>query len=281
MNRKSTSYILKKDNRAAYYAINNDPRYILFTKVSIDSLRKFNSKLKIYLFIYGDLAGIDLSFFRKNNVHIINKSGVKKEYLTSLKWFSLQDLASLNVNSLIYFDADTIFFKKPDILFEDYNKFDYYAREELGTQKDKGGYLIGKTFIRPQINHNIYRQMTKKLGALNLPIFNTGVMLFNNKSFKKVAKLVYFYKQVMDNFRKDILPYPCLNSHIIDEIVGSITLGKIPEFTYGVLDKEISPWYIELREKAVKTTGIVMHVLNYLYWDYLSDPLSSQAGFKT
>lgn len=52
-----------KEKRAVYYAINNDPSYILFAATSIKSLRKFNKDLKIYLFIYGYIAELDLSFF--------------------------------------------------------------------------------------------------------------------------------------------------------------------------------------------------------------------------
>lgn len=263
----------KKEDQAAYYAINNDPRYVSFTKTSVETLRKFNKDLKVYLFVYGELEDSDRSFFRKNNIIVAVKGGVQPEHVTSLKWFSLQYLARSTVKRLIYIDGDTIFSGKVDILFERHDVFDFYARIEVGTEKDRGDYYIGKSLIRAQLNHDAYQQITKQLKAVNVPVFNTGVMLFNHSSFKKIAQRLVFYKSVLRRFQKKSLPYPCLNSHLIDEITASITFGKVRGFTYGVLDKKIAPCYLEFKEKAVKTPGTVMHIWTCLYGEYAGSRL--------
>ena len=74
---------------AIYYSIDTNKRFVYFAGKSIKSLRNYNKKIKVFLFIYGDLKGVDLTLFEENNIEIINKPPVKKDFLTSLKWLSL------------------------------------------------------------------------------------------------------------------------------------------------------------------------------------------------
>src|SRR5687767_14893957 len=127
---------------AVYYAINNNPKYLSYAAVSIESILKFNNKVKIYLFIYGPLAEPDLTFFRENNVIIINKESVRDEYLTSLKWFSLRELSSIQQDHLLFADADTFFFTDIEDLFAACKEADFYARQEAGTEGSSAEYSI-------------------------------------------------------------------------------------------------------------------------------------------
>ncbi len=244
-----------KDSRAVYYVVNNNADYLTFAKLSINSLRRFNRRIKIYLFIYGASENIDLSFFYKNQVVLIKKKRALL-HVNSLKYFVRDESLSRLEKNLLFLDADTIVFDDIDIIFEKCNKYDFYAREESESDincRDS------------QLFSGKFKKITKQLGVKIYPVFNTGVMLFNNASYKKLSQKLSFYKNIYSNFKANKIPYPCENPYIIGEITFSIIFGKAPILSYGILDNKISPWYKEYQNGIVKDTGVVMHFWKYRY----------------
>jgi lipopolysaccharide biosynthesis glycosyltransferase len=253
-----------------YYALNTDMRYMLYALKSIKSLRLYNKKIKVYLFLFGDTSAIDLSFFEQNEIIIINKPPVSEEYLTSLKWLSLPDLKELEESKLLFVDADTAFFQDVELIFENYNEYDFYAREEAGTSSDKSTSSIGKIHIKHTINQKIYRFLCKSYKIDQTPFFNTGVIVFNNNFFKKIPDYLDFYTLVLKNFRDKKTPYPSINTHMVEEVVTTMMLGKIKDYSYKFIDREMSPFFIEYKENIVKDPGIVMHIWGYFYQAFLN-----------
>jgi hypothetical protein len=275
--------MVSTNSPVVYYAINNNLKYISYTAISIESILKHNNKVKIYLFIYGSTADTDLSYFIDNGVIIVNKNPVRDEYLTSLKWFALKDLIEIAEERLLFADADTFFFKDIVRFFNIYREFDFYGREEAGTEGNKEEYSIGQYNFNSNINHKSFENMGSFFKCKKVPIFNTGVMLFNNNFFRKIPEQLIFYESILKSFIDKKLPYPSVSSHIIDEIVSSFMFGKFENFSYGLLDKEIAPWYIELREKEVSNTGSVMHIWNNYYnffWDEIGKFHSNFKSFQ-
>ncbi len=254
---------------AVYYAVNTDMRYLVYILNSIKSLRKYNKKIKVYLFIYGDTSAINLSFFHQNNIIIINKTSVNEEYLTSLKWLSLPELSEIDETKLIFVDADTAFFQDVELLFKNYHQYDFYAREEAGTSSDKVRSSIGKIHIKHTIDQKIYRFLCKAYKIESAPFFNTGVMVFNNNFFKKIPAYLGFYDSVLRNFAEKKTPYPSINTHMVEEVVTTLMLGKIKNYTYQYIDKTFSPFFLEYKEKVVHDPGVVMHIWGYFYQEFL------------
>jgi adenine-specific DNA methylase len=261
----------KINSNAVYYAVNNDLRYLSYLNISIKSLRKYNKTIKIFLFIYGDISGLDLSFFNDNQVTLIYKPVAEPEYLTSLKWLSLNELKDIGEERLLFVDADTFFSDDIQKLFDQCTQADFYAREEAGTEKNKIRHEIGRVNLEYVIIEKTYHFLLKAYKTREMPFFNTGVMLFNHNIFKQIPGYLSFYQSVMNNFINKKTPYPSKNTHMLEEVVTNFMLGKIENFTYALLSKHTSPFYLELREKVVTKPGIVMHIWGHYYPEFIKN----------
>jgi hypothetical protein len=257
-------------NKAVYYTINNDSRYINYLKNSITSLRHFNKEIKVYVFVFSSGAEILADFFEKYKIQVIYKGNVKNHQLTSLKWYALRDLETVTESRLLYLDVDTVCFNDIALLFEKYREADLYAREELGTE-EKCPYVRGELTISTQLDHNIFKTLADRLNVRKNHVLNTGVIIFNNSSFKRIIPYLDFYQNLLDSFLKREIPYPAFTYHITEEIAWAFTLGKTDNISYDFIAAEDSPFYIELRVKALTEKGIVMHVWSKLYNYFLSE----------
>ncbi|MFN4151822.1 MAG: hypothetical protein ACK4IX_12855, partial [Candidatus Sericytochromatia bacterium] len=110
-----------------------------------------------------------------------------------------------------------------------------------------------------------------KYESRELPIFNTGFMIFNNRLINKVAEKISFYRMILKSFLDENLVYPSSNIHLIDEIVSSITLGKIENISYGLLDKNYFPFYYEYKEGEVTSFGLFLHILSAYYDEFIKE----------
>lgn len=261
---------MKKNNILIYYAINDNPLYLYFTRRSIESLRKFNPEIPVYLFFYGNYFDINFILFENMKVNVIKKTGLSKEYSTSLKWYSLEDLKTIEEERLLFSDADTLFFDDINILLDKCSEGDFYARKEVGTEEDSKITSIGNTHFKNNFSYKAFNILAKAFQFKPLPIFNTGVMLFNNNIFKKFPEYLDFYNHLHANFLNKKLPYPSMTEHLIDEVLCSIILSKI-EADCRILDPEISPWYVDFKEKQVSSKGVVMHLWSGYYYEYLKN----------
>lgn len=251
-------------NAAVYYAIDTHPLYLFFAKESIKSLRRFNKKVKVYLFLYGSTKkATDLTFFRQYHVMVIKRKMVYKADPRFLKWDALRYLKE---ERLLFLDADTIFFNNVGRLFERFKKYDFYAREEIGTREKRD--KIGKTSAPFQLNRRDFSRMVHRLKIPELPIFNTGVMLFNHSIHKRISQKLF--REYYRKFIKGKMPYPLrFRWAVLNEIVASLVLGGLPHFTYGTLSKVVTPWYMEVKKGVIRKPGIVMHTWTTWYPDYL------------
>lgn len=113
-------------------------------KYSIDTLRKYNQDIPVYIYI----AGADLSNLAfDKNVHIIKfdvvddggwpEDWVEWGYLEFLKhrWENaIQSIHDYNLDNILYLDTDTIFHNDPEILFNKYGSTEYlWAKPDNST----------------------------------------------------------------------------------------------------------------------------------------------------
>lgn len=250
------------------YAINNSDKYLKYVINSIKSLHKFGI-YDIRVFIYGD---INLSELEKiKGVSIIQNKEEPNYNWTSLKWFSFEYFLNINISTVIFVDADTYFFESPENILKIANNYDFYAREELATRKNEYLFFLGKKQLKPTINHEILNPIWSIFNSKELPIFNTGFMIFNNNLINKVAKKISFYKIILKSFLEKKLVYPSDKIHLIDEIIGSIILGKIEGLSYELLDKKDFPLYPEYKEGEVKSFGLFIHIISAYYEDFIKE----------
>lgn len=247
---------------AVYYSIDNDPRYVNFARNSVLSLREFNKNIKVYLFAYGSISRQNARFFSANNVCVINKKRAGKHLARFLKWLSL---GQLDENRVLFVDADTIFYRDVNIIFRRFSKLDFYAREETGTIE--GGHENGGVTGSYQLRRGGLSALARKFSLRKMPVFNTGVMLFNNSVNKRFTFDEFMYYYI--SFMSGKIPYPCMNPHIMDEIVFSLVSGRMRSLKHGFLNKDITPWYAEVKTRKARDFGVVTHVWSGQYDEYI------------
>lgn len=143
-------------------------------KYSIDTLRKFNKEIPIYIHISPSSINTENLGFDKN-VHIIKFDSVDNEgwpkdwiengYFEFLKhrWENaINSVLNYNLDNVLYLDTDTIFHKDPALLFNKYgstgsiwakpdNSNDLMAKVEVWPGMNDGQFIISKSLATKEI----------------------------------------------------------------------------------------------------------------------------------
>lgn len=180
------------------------------------------------------------------------------------KWLNFTEIDTLHPTQVLYLDCDTFFFDDVDILFDTYSSLDCYAREEPTCQRSHHGY--DPTYL----NEELLLDLTRHEQIIPVPPFNLGVVMLNNGIWSKINHLQSEYllytwrfmvwmalnpideqdaqygegqgisllrtkfSQLVSNEDVTIsLPFPSGNRWILDQVALWLTLGWIPNFTYG------------------------------------------------
>lgn len=253
-----------------YYALDDHKNYLFFARKSLESLRRQNGRITVKVFVYcrngrprrGRRAALQALSRLGAEVIIRRIAPVSKP--TMLKFVPLMELEAERV---LFADADTLFFEDPRTLFDRYARCDVYARREMGTCEGAGICLVGTTPVFQGLSHLRLRRIARELRANELPVFNTGLIVFNHGSHRRLAASGKRLNNLAKRFLNGSLAYPCANPQILDEICLSLTLGGIKGLTCGRIRPEDVPFYIEWRAGLVKRRGVVMHTFsnNFLY----------------
>ena len=143
-------------------------------KYSIDTIRKFNKEIPIYIHISPSNINTENLGFDKN-VHIIKfdsvndegwpKDWVENGYFEFLKhrWENaINSILNYNLDNVLYLDTDTIFHKDPELLFSKYgstgsiwakpdNSNDLMAKVEVWPGMNDGQFIISKSLANKEI----------------------------------------------------------------------------------------------------------------------------------
>lgn len=126
-------------------------------KYSIDTLRKYNQDIPVYVHVSG--AQLSNLAFGKN-VHIVNfdvvddggwpQDWVEWGYLEFLKhrWENaIGSIHKYNLDNILYLDTDTVFHNDPELLFKRYG-----STEHLWAKPDNSSDLMSKVEVWPGMN---------------------------------------------------------------------------------------------------------------------------------
>ncbi|HLG20872.1 MAG TPA: glycosyltransferase [Bdellovibrionota bacterium] len=234
----------------------------------MESVRKYNSTIPIVVFIYGSSIPDGSLKSLGKLAHLESCANVPQDMLTFLKWTSLQ---KLDADEVLFLDADTFASADVQRLFSLPIRADFLARKEVGTSFNHSLEYYANFLQRRQIDPEKFCAFASSMNIPVTPVFNTGVMLFQNKTHLKVAENLPFLFRMISRFEENREQYPCDNWHLRDEIAGSLLIGSIPGLTYAQLPKEKVPWYFEYLAGAVKDWGVVMHTLSHHYAVFLRE----------
>lgn len=238
------------------YAVDTSRLHLYLARLSLQSLRRWNSSIRVRVFCYGRVSASSAKAFSKLGAEVVFRKKTSAVPATFLKWDALRGTKESRV---LYVDADTLFFQDPSVLFRKFKKRDFYAREEYGTRPGVGFQLLGNTVFEPQIHPKKFKAISLLFGFKPRPVFNTGVMLLNNGFAEKMGDRFEEMTEIYRTFVEKPAYYPAENFHIVDEVVSSIIFGRLARFSFERISKEISPWYCEWKAGAVPGPGVVMH----------------------
>jgi hypothetical protein len=254
---------MPKDNaKAVYFSINNDAKYLFMAEKSIVSLRRYNKMITVYLFVYGNPPLTFLRSMKRLGVSVQVKKPVLKKNLYYLKWYPLP---TLHEPRLLFVDADTLFFDNVEKLFRRYQTKDFYARRECGLEPGPSIYMIGSRSVTTRLDKNKFAKMARALGSKQLPVFNSGVMLFNHSSYKKIYGDGRDFSEIKRQIETRKVPYPHPNRSIEEEFAACMAMGRVKGLTYDLMDHNVSPYFVEWNSAVCKSRGIVMHVWSGFY----------------
>jgi hypothetical protein len=247
---------------ALYYAVNDAPTYLYYAEQSLSSLRERNRRIPVHLFVYGSPTPA----FRRRAAALGARLSCRRLPRVPdqpfVKWLPLGELGA---DAVAYVDADTLFFADPALLFRRYRQRGFYARREVGTAPGDGRFLIGSLPVFQGVAERELRALAARLAARPLPLFNSGVMIFNRGMHRRVAERVPAMLELGRGFASRRLAYPLHNRGILEEVAASLAMGQLARFDWGFLRREDAPLYIEWRANYVAGRGVVLHTLSQFF----------------
>ena len=267
--------------RLVYYSLSNAPdagREKQWIQ-SIRSLRRYNRAIPVWLFLFNGATTELLHEAERQNVHVHylgdygeffrqthGRGSVLALYPTFHKFLVLPHAPLGNVNQLLYLDCDTFFFDNVDRLFEQYSTHPWYAREEPSSRRSYFAY------DPDHIDEDLLEHIARSEGLRRVSPFNSGVCLLNHSIWHDFGRLRIPYldlawrllcgrelnghnsallhdpeiqqavlASVADVDRMYALPYPSLNTWIIEQIALWLTLGHLPAFSLGTFARSDVP----------------------------------------
>lgn len=267
--------------RLVYYSLANAPdagREEQWTQ-SIRSLRRYNRDIAVWLFLFNGATAELLHEAERQHVHIQylgdyeeffrrahGRGAVLSLYPTFHKFLVLSHAPLHELSQLLYLDCDTFFFDNVDRLFEQYSSEHWYAREEPCSRRSYFSY------DESHLDEDLLDHIARSEGLRHVPPFNSGVCLLNHGIWHEVERLRIPYldmawrllcgcelnghngslahdpkvqqavlSTVTDVDRVHALPYPSLNTWIIEQITLWLTLGHLPDFSLGTFERDDVP----------------------------------------
>jgi hypothetical protein len=262
--------------RLVYYSLARPASYeyeVQWTQ-SIRSLRLYNRRIPVYLFVFNGVSRAIQREAERRQVVLVplgdyrnwlqrrhQHGSILAMYPTLHKFVVLSEANTRGISQALYLDCDTFFFGDPEILFESSSPAHWRAREAPTSRLCPGGYDPSN------INEQLIERIVADEGLRWVFPFNSGVCVLNNGIWNtlKQLKSTFFdvvwrlligrhssaggaaedrdirraVVQIAKNYDLNrALPYPSSNHWILEEIALWLTLGHIRNFSQEVLTRD-------------------------------------------
>ena len=157
---------------------------------SIDTLRKYNRDIQVYIYI--SPSNLDTSILKLDkNTHLIKfdniiddgwpESWVQKQYIDLLKhrWENaIKSVVNFKLDNILYLDTDTVFYNNPNLLFDKYGN-----TNNVWAKQDNSDFIMKKIQVYPGMNDGqfILSKNVANLEILDHIKFYVGHVLEKNK----------------------------------------------------------------------------------------------------
>ncbi len=290
--------------RFVYYSLANAPGspWEFQWMQSIRSLRRYNSTIPVYLFLYNG-ASAELLEEASHSSVCVHYLGDYSTYLSLLhargstlalfptfhKFLSLAHGPLQDTSQVVYLDCDTFFFDNIERIIDRSASCDWYAREEPKSMRSHYGY------DNSHIDEALLATIAEREGLRSIPPFNSGVCVLNNNIWhslesirihnldlawrllvgcelgaidhagrdQKIRSAVFSTLTSYDHARA--LQYPSSNLWIIEQIALWLALGHLPQFSLGHMSRADVAQGGEFREAhGLQTPSVVAHYFSNL-----------------
>jgi hypothetical protein len=258
--------------QAIYYSLvltSRSPVYQTQWIRSIESLRRYNRDIPVYLFLFNDtppeilkkaeqcnVAVHHLGSYRDCLMELAGEEGAVLSAIPTLNKLLPLPHLDTQISQLLYVDCDTCFFGDVAALFANYRHCRFYAREEQNSRRS--------AFFRynsEYVDEDALERIAAETGSAFVPPFNSGVFLLNHGLAAELGArcgefLRYAWRltaggatlsrdlNVPSTVREyiaglpaarlvDRLPFPSGIFWLVDEIAFWLTLGRISGLTHG------------------------------------------------
>lgn len=158
--------------RVCCYLSSGDNFFCKMVLTSIKTLRQYNKTVKVRVFLIGtdhqtkiDVAAKDL------NIEIIRKPSLSNYFCLNRQY-----LSECDEECVLYIDGDTFIFGDIELLFDNHKNVDFAAATD--------DYITGCT---DWCQENLLKDY-HSLGAIPVPVFNGGILLWNNGKIRDWAE---------------------------------------------------------------------------------------------
>ena len=195
-------------------------------KHSIESLRKFNTEICVYLFC-DNTDFIPYDFCSKYDVNLRPfMDGFDHNMLSAWsihRWYNLKYFKDRSCN-ILYLDSDTIFYDNPQYLFDTYCHHDVYGREEFGFRHDPN--TGGGRGIRESLD-KVDAAIYDLGGKCEVHKYCLGVILMNNNFHNEIINRLDELTELMQLFKFSEVLMPIPNPRIIDQYAVWIIFSRL------------------------------------------------------
>ncbi len=251
---KSSSKSSKKN--VVYFSVTSDIFYQQLALQSIRSLRYYSSKVKVFLFVFGEPLRETVQEAKDLNFELVVKQIRPPIFNWSLKWISLADLREFE--NVIYLDVDTFIFGKVESLFLENKNANFIAAREFGTVD---GQLRNGKKIPIIIRHENLKYWRAQFQSRDIPIWNSSVMIFRKFFHLEFVSRAPVFMHLLQKFFLDPARNPIYPKWrvISEEVAASIVLGQSSLLKYEFLD-ETSVVHYSTWKSEPTIIGPVVHI---------------------
>jgi hypothetical protein len=245
------------------------------TLASIRSLRAHNGSIPVLLTLYTEmpeleraLSPYDIRIHRQGSYEdqlarvLPRGAKVLCKHPVLHKFLNFNQIETLGPEQLLILDCDTLFFSDVEEIFAKYANADCCAREEHSCRRSL------RSYDPEYINEELLVELASAEGISPVPPFNAGVLLLNNKVWRRVQMASTLISYVWrfsiwmarnrqegaapcdddaigvdflrDHFEEFVskadettaLQFPSGNRWIVDAVALWFTLGSIPDLKY-------------------------------------------------
>jgi len=253
--------------RCVYYSLVLTQKQAVYQKRwirSVRSLRQYNPKIPVHLFVFNTPPDALLDAAERYQVALtplgdyrdyLSEAGEALSCIPTLHKLLPLGLIGPDASQILYLDCDTFLFADVESLFHKYRDCDWYAREEPFSRRS-----VLFPYSPDYLDEDALRDLATALGVRWIPPYNSGVFLVNGsvrtelfalrKDFLSLAwrlaagasarldlKVPPELRSRASEWLKvagnESIAYPAKRFWILDQIALSLTLGGIPNLSHG------------------------------------------------